>query len=412
MAKLNKSFIAALDIGSSKIVCFIAQVNSNGSLSIVGVGHQVSHGIKSGIITDVKLAEHSVSSAVGIAEQIAGVTVDRAIVNMSGNKQASYNIKAELNIKGQEITDRDISRIILQGCEQNQLAGREIIHCIPVDYTIDGTGGIKNPQGMYCNSLVATLHIITASSSNIINLTNCLAQCHLNIEGYIASSYASGTACLTEDEKELGVTLLDFGGSNVAISVFKGGNIIYTDTVPFGGSNITNDLAIGLSTNLETAERVKTLYGNVFLTAKDEQEIIDIPQTVNGGVNTSHIPKSAVISIVKPRVEEILEMTKKSLDKFGQRNTGGHVVITGGGSQLSGLIDLTSQMLGKQVRIGIPQPIDGMAESTKGTAFSTCTGMLLLAAKQRKNKHLNLKGKSKPANGLAGKAINWLKENF
>lgn len=411
MAKLSKSYVSALDIGSSKIVCFIAEITSEGDINILGVGHQLSQGIKSGTITDVKLAEHSISSAVGIAEEIAGVTVDRVIVNVSGSKQASYNIKAELNIKGNEIADRDIARIISHGCEENQLAGREIIHCIPVDYTIDGTAGIKNPQGMYCNSLLATLHIITANASNLINLTNCLAQCHLNIDGYISSAYASGYACLTEDEKELGATALDFGGSNVAISVFKGGNVVYTDSVPFGGASITNDLAIGLSTNIETAERIKNLYGNVFASSRDEQEIIDIPQITDGGISsTSHIPKSAITGIIKPRAEEILELVKRSLEKLGMHNIGGHIVVTGGGSQLGGILELTSQMLGRPVRAGLPHAIESMAESTKGAAFSTCTGLLMLAAKQRRNK--SVKVKSKSGNNMLGKAMNWLKENF
>jgi cell division protein FtsA len=406
MSKLNNSFIAVLDIGTSKIVCLIAKANAEGAINIAGIGHQVSQGIKSGVITDIRLAEQAIRSAVGSAEHMSGINIDSIIVNISGNKQKSQTVKASLGIKGLEITDREISRLISQGSSQHKTEGQEIIHAIPIDFSIDGTTGITNPRGMYGDKLGATLHLITTSSSNVMNLTNCLAQCHLNVEGYIASPYASGTACISDEEKELGVTLLDFGGGTSSIAVFKGGNIIYTDTIPAGGMHITNDLAIGLSTNVETAERMKALYGNVVKTSKDDREIIDIPQSDS---DVSHVPKSSLINIIRPRIDEILDMVESRLKDSGVNNIGGQIVITGGGSQLGGLSELVSQRFKRQVRMGAAKRIEGMAESTKGPAFSTCAGMLLLARQQ----HINKNGKNFiTADGFIGRIIEWLRDNF
>ncbi|MCE3231777.1 MAG: cell division protein FtsA [Rickettsiaceae bacterium] len=412
MAKLNNNYVAVLDIGTSKVVCFIAKITSSGNLTITGIGHQLSQGIKSGIITDIKLAEQSIRSAVGAAEHMAGVTLEKIIVNISGNKQKSQLIKAEISIKGAQISSKEVSRLINQACERYKQENREIIHCIPIDYSIDGTSGIKNPQGMYGNNLSSNMHIITTTPSNILNFTNCLALCHLNIEGYVSSAYASGISCLSDEDKELGATVIDFGSGDTSLAVFKNGSIVHSDTIPVGGMHITNDIAIGLSTNIETAERIKALHGNLFKTSKDDQEIIDIPQAgVNGMTEISHIQKSTIINIIKPRVDEILDMLESRLHDFGLHNIGGHIILTGGSSQLGGLCEMVTQRFKRQARVGVPILIEGMAESTKGPSFATCTGMLMLARQQRFNKQFANK---KPANSnnMVARTVKWLKENF
>lgn len=413
MSKLNTSFIAALDIGATKVVCFIAKVSPDGEMNIIGIGHQVSQGIKSGAITDIKLAEKSIRSAVGAAEQMAGINIDKLVVNISTNKQKSHNIRAEMKIAGNEVTLRDMNQLVIQGCEKYRKDDYEVIHCIPLNYSIDGTDGVKNPLGMYCKSLGSNLHIITAHSPIIFNYANCLAQCHLNTEDYISSAYASGIAVLEEDEKELGATVIDFGGSSTSIAIFKDGEMVYTDTIPVGGMHVTNDIAIGLSTSVENAERIKTLYGNVISSPKDDQEIIDIPQIgEDGESDINHIQKSDLIAIIRPRVEEILEMIKSKLDKSEFKNVGGNIVITGGGSQLFGLRELTGKMLKRQVRSGSAQYIEGIAESTKGPSFATCTGMLLLAIEKRNRKSPGLAARNMSANSLLGRIVIWFRENF
>lgn len=413
MAKLGSSYITALDIGTTKVACFIAKMEPDGQLNVIGIGHQVSQGIKSGIITDITKAETSIRAAVGAAEEMAGINVDRVIINISGNTLESFNVNAEMPVSNQEITAREIVKLVEQSCEEYRSEKREIIHCIPVGYTIDGTGGIKDPAGMYGDTLGAALHIITASATAIFNLANCLAHCHLDIEDYISSSYASGFSCLNEDEKELGVTLIDFGGGSTSIAVFRSGSLVFSGVIPLGGAHITNDIALGLSTSIESAERVKTLYGNVRSTPKDEQELIDIPQIDEGGVSeTSHIPRATLVGIIRPRVEEILEMVKKRLEDSGALNVGGSIVITGGASQLGGLKEHIGQLFNRQVRLGISSMIEGMAESTKGPAFSTCSGILKFIVNKRINNKYDLGGRSLGLKNPLHKVIRWFKENF
>lgn len=411
MSKLNNNIIAVLDIGSAKVVCLIARCLSDGEVVIIGIGHQISEGIKSGVIIDIKLAEQSIRTAVGAAEDMAGINIERVIVNVSGSKLKSNSIKVNLNIKDQEITERDIHKVMNQGTESFK-SDQQVIHCIAVDYEIDGTRGIKSPLGMYGVNLRTNLNMVTFVTSAIMNLNNCLALCHLNIEGYIASPYASAVACLTEDEKELGVTLIDFGAGCTSICIFKAGKMVFLETIPVGGRHITNDIAIGLSTTIEIAERIKTLHGNVFKAEKDKQELIDLVATSGDySLDVAQVQKSELIGIIRPRVEEIMELVYKSIDKFGFQNAGGKVVITGGASQIRGMDNFVEQYLSRTVRTGTPEFIEGMAESTRGGAFATCVGMLMLTKQQRMNKAFNI-SRTMSNKGLAGKVVFWLKSNF
>lgn len=413
MAKLRNSIVSVLDIGTTKVVCFIAEIDSLGNMRVIGIGHQVSQGIRSGTITDIKQAEDSIRAAVGAAEQMANVTVDKVFVNLSGSKINSFVIQAEMHVSGQEINQRDVQRIIEQGCEEYREDNNEIIHCVAVDYAIDGTSGIHDPVGMYGDVLGARLHIVTMASSSVYNLANCLARCHLDIEDYIISSYASALACLDNDEKELGATLIDFGGGNTSVSVFKSGKLIYTGSVPLGGMHITNDIAVGLSTNIASAERIKTLNGHVLTAARDEQEIIDIPQIgEDGDSETAHIQKASLVGVIKPRIEEILELLKEKLDTEAYAQVGGVIKITGGASQLSGLKELTGSVLERPARIGIPKAVEGMAESTRGAAFSTSVGMLLYANDQRQKKNYNYSNSSYILRNPIAIFFRWFKENF
>lgn len=411
MSKRN-SFLTALDIGTNKIGCFIAQRDGSGEINVIGIGHQLSQGIKSGVITDIKLAEKSIRSAVGAAEQMAGVNVDRVVVNISGAQQKSSRVHAEMAIANQAITNRDINLIINQGCEQSKTENNDIIHCIPINYSVDQTSGIKDPVGMFANSLAVTLNVVNIPSNTLYNLANCLAQCHLDIENYVISPYASGLSCLGEDEKELGVTLVDFGGGNTSISVFREGKLAYCNVLPVGGNHITNDIAIGLSIDIADAERIKTLYGNVISSSKDEVEIIDLPNSVDSGIaDMSHITKSSLVNIIRPRVEEILEMVKANVTGSVFGGVVGNVVITGGASQLGGLKELSEQILGKRVRMGIPKYINGMAENTKGPAFATCSGILLFSGSNNVGYH-DISGKDLYLLRPFDKMIRWFKDNF
>ncbi|MGE0754780.1 MAG: cell division protein FtsA, partial [Alphaproteobacteria bacterium] len=254
--------VAVLDVGTAKIACFIAHIDSAGEIKVTGIGHQLSKGIRSGIITDFAEAEASLVSAVHAAEQMAGEQVENVLVSLSGGNLVSRNVMVEMSMLGEEVTDRDIMDIVEQGRASVSHSELEIIHCIPVSYYLDGAKGITDPRKMYGKKLGADLHMITGLPSVTRNLAHCIGRCHLNVDEYIASPYASALSVLEEDEKQLGVTLVDMGAGVTSFCVFSGGKNIYTDAIPVGGSHVTNDIARGLSTSLHNAERLKTLHGS------------------------------------------------------------------------------------------------------------------------------------------------------
>lgn len=376
--------IAVLDIGTSKVVCFIAQADSAGEMKITGIGHQLSKGIRSGIITNFTEAEISIVAAVHAAEQMAGETIDRVLVSLSGGNLTSRNITVEMAMLGEEVTDRDIMDIIEQGRSSIAHTEHEVVHCIPVSYYLDGARGIHDPRKMFGKKLGADLHILTAQSTITRNLTHCVGQCHLNVEEYIASPYASALSVLEEDEKQLGVTLIDMGGGVTSFCVFNGGKNMYTDSIPVGGAHVTSDIARGLSTSLHHAERLKTLHGSAIATASDDQVMVDVPMLGEEDLDDANtVPRSMLVGVIRPRVEEIFEIVRSKLELSGMMSQAGkRVVLCGGASQLLGVREMASVVLGKQVRLGRPRPVHGLAEAASGPAFATVLGMLEYVVKK------------------------------
>ncbi len=421
----KKTTTAILDIGSSKIVCLIADVDSGGVV-VKGIGHQISQGIRAGIIIDVKQAESAILAAVHAAEKMAGETIDRVVVGMSGGGVASHYVEVNTSVSGQEVTDRDIRHILAEGYSRFEKDESAILHCIPIYYTLDDTDGITDPRGMVGNVLKTYLHIVTASTTAMRNMANCLRHCHLEMQDEVNAAYASGLACLTEDEKKLGTILLDIGEGNTAISVFHEGKMVFSSSIAVGGGHITRDVARGLSTTLGHAERIKVLYGNVVSTAMDGQDIIDIPlsELVTDDTTSSpdqlelaedgYISRSLLTSIIKPRVEEILELVMKRLKEEGVLEVcGPRVVITGGGAQLQGLRELAGHMLNKHIRIGRPRHLEGMADATSGAAFSAAIGMLIyLKQKESLSVGSIAESESMARQGGVGRVMRWFKDNF
>jgi cell division protein FtsA len=407
--------VAVLDIGTSKISCFIAHVDSAGHTKIVGIGHQLSKGIRSGIITDFAEAEASIVSAVHAAEQMAGETVENVKVSLSGGNLVSRNVTVEMTMLGEEVTDRDILDIIEQGRASIVHNENDIIHCIPVSYYLDGARGISDPRKMFGKKLGADLHIITGLPSITRNLAHCVARCHLNVEEYIASPYASALSCLEEDEKQLGVTLIDMGGGVTSFSVFAGGKNIYTDAIPVGGAHVTSDIARGLSTGLSHAERLKTLHGSAIATASDDHVMIDVPPLgEEDPEEANNMPRSMLVGVIRPRVEEIFEMIRSKIEISGANAYAGkRVVLTGGASQLLGAREMAANLLGKQVRLGRPRSFPGLAEAVSGPAFSTSLGMLEYITKKPMEEQMF--DAHRHRGGLTAgfeKMVHWFKENF
>ncbi|MDX2072898.1 MAG: cell division protein FtsA [Alphaproteobacteria bacterium] len=415
LRKTGAGSVAVLDIGTSKIACFISEIDSAGEIRVTGIGHQLSKGIKSGVITDFSEAEASIVAAVHAAEQMAGETVDHVLVSLSGGNLTSRSVTVEMAMLGEEVSDRDIMDIIEQGSASIQHAEHEVIHCIPVSYYLDGARGISDPRKMFGKKLGADLHIITAQPSITKNLAHCVGRCHLNVEEYIASPYASALSVLDEDEKQLGVTLIDMGGGVTSFSVFAGGKNIFTDSVGIGGTHVTSDIARGLSTSLHHAERLKTLHGSAIATASDDQVMVDVPLLGEEDADDSNtVPRSMLVGVIRPRVEEIFEIIRSKMEMSGVANMAGkRVVLTGGASQLLGVREMASNILGKQARLGRPRPLPGLAEAVSGPAFATAIGMLEYNTKKPAEEQL-FDAHKRRAGFTFGfeKLVRWFRENF
>jgi cell division protein FtsA len=404
------SIVAGIDIGSSKICCFIARVETE-MPRILGIGHQVARGVRGGMIVDLEAAGDSIRSAVHAAEQMAGETIGRVVINLSGGFAPSRIVKAEIDIAGREIVEADMQAALHRGYQMREAPDRQVIHSIPVGFSVDDSRGIRDPRGMIGGRLGVNMHLVTANAAGVRNHTAAIGRSHLEVEALVVSPYASGLACLVEDEMNLGVTVVDMGAGTTTIAVFFDGNMIFADTVPVGGSHVTNDIARGLSTPLAHAERMKALYGSAISATLDEREMIAVPQIgedEDGHVN--HVPKSLLVSIVAPRIEETFELVRNRLEVSGfDKVAGRRVVLTGGACQLHGVRELAALILDKQVRIGRPLRLAGLAESTHGPAFSSAAGLLHFALSERVE---TARPPRRATGGMLGRLGHWLRENL
>lgn len=406
----GSDYTAVLDVGSSKMCCLIARME-NGKPNIISVGHQASHGVRNGIIVDIETASSAMGSTIQKAEQLSLKTIDSVFLNLCGGQPSSHNVAVEVAVNGGVITNQDVIRAQMLARQQLNFSDSVLIHSFPVSYSVDGSKGIKEPRGMYGTKLGIQLHDIFASRSAVLNLGVCVEKCLLDSEGYIAPAYAAGLSCLVKDEMDLGSVLVDMGGGSTSFAVFYEGYMVHMDSIPIGGSHVTNDIARGLTTSLNNAERMKILHGDLTVDSTVSREMLNVPligEEEASGVN--QIPKSALSSIIRPRMEELFEILRERLEAGGfSRLAGNRVVLTGGASQLKGVKELAQLVLEKQVRYGKPQGIRGLPEEVSGPAFSVSAGMLLYAA-ERKN--AESKASAETTAGLAGRFGKWLKDNL
>jgi len=404
------SLVAGVDIGSTKICCFIARVD-DAEPSILGIGHQVSRGIKSGAIVNLDEVSDSIRTAVHAAEEMADETIEGVAVSLSAGFGPSRMVKAEIGVGGREISDADMRHVLERGYAMRDAGDRAVIHSFPVGFSIDDSRGIRDPRGMIGTRLGVNMHVVTATATAVRNHSTAITRSMLEPDAFVVSPYAAGLACLVEDEMNLGVTVIDMGGGTTTIGVFVAGNLVFTDSVPVGGGHVTNDLARGLSTPLAHAERMKALFGSAITSTLDEREMIAVPQIgEEEDGHPNHLPKSLLVNIIAPRIEETFEMVRNRLEAGGSDKIAGRrVVLTGGACQLHGVKELAGLILDKQVRIGRPLRVKGLAESTHGPAFSTAAGLLHFAMSERAERP---RARHTAARGIFGQVSSWIREYF
>ncbi len=380
--------LTVLDVGSSKVCCVVAKLKpcEDGKLlrgrshraQVMGIGHQKSQGIKSGVVVDLDRAEHAIRLAVDAAERMAGLTVDSLIVNMTAGRLKSETFCATINLGGHEVDEADIRRVLAAGAKQALRAEREVVHSLPVAFSLDAERGVRDPRGMVGETLGVDMHVLTADAAPLRNVELAINRSHLSVERMVATPYASGLAALVDDELEMGAACIDMGGGTTTISVFSEGRFVHGDAIPVGGNHVTLDLAKGLSTSLEAAERLKVMHGSALPGIADDRDIVSIQPIGEESEAPLQVPRSVMTRIIRARIDETLEMLRERINKSGFSNAvGKRVVLTGGASQLAGLPEAARRVLGRNVRVGRPLGIAGLPEAAKGPAFSTAVGLLI-----------------------------------
>jgi len=412
---------AVLDIGSSKVACFIGHAETNGGVRVAGVGHQSSRGVRCGAVVDLDEAETAVRAAVEQAERMAGEAVSRVTVNLSAAQPRSHRIAVEGPLSDREVSDRDLKRLLSAALDEFHEPDRVVVHAIPLSWTVDDNRGVRDPRGMFGRALAVEMHLVTAAAGPLRNLAICVERCRLDMSAVVATPYAAGLSALVEDELELGALLIDMGGGATSVAAFAEGALAYVDVIPVGGQHVTADVARGLSTPLASAERIKTVYGSVLESPDDDQDMIMTPQIGEDGQSSmNHVPRSLLTQIIKPRLEETFEIVRERLATAGvDKASGRRAVLVGGACQLPGVRELAARILEKQVRLARPAGVSNLADAVSGPGFACASGMLLHAAQGPREAisgppRITEKGAARrrrePAE--AGGPWAWLRENF
>jgi cell division protein FtsA len=370
-----------LDIGTSKIVCVIGRCESDLSLRVLGRGWQKGSGVRGGGIMDIEAAERAIRACVGQAEEEAGTRLARVTVNLSCGVPRSQVFNVQWPVGGRAVAESDIRRMLLESRNRAGAEGRSIIHSLAMDYTVDDAEGVLDPRGLHCEILNGRVHVIDAATTALRNLDACLARCDLEIAELVSAPMASALATLVEDERMLGATVLDMGGGTTGMAVYSGGHLQHTTQLPLGGMHVTNDIARVLSTPVAHAERLKTLHGSAIPSPDDEREMLPVPLVGEAEHQIAKVPRSMVVNIIRPRLEETFELVKARLEEEGLGRASGHrVVLTGGASQLTGTLEMAQRVLGRTARLGHPVALRGLPDSAAGPAFATAIGLLAWSA--------------------------------
>src|ERR1700761_7688539 len=399
-----------VDIGTTKIACLIGRVESDGSLRVLGFGWQKGKGLNSGDITDLDAAEKAIRACVGQAEDMADVRLRSVTINLTCGQPESRLFNVQWPVGGRAVTANDIRGVLNEGRGRAEVDGREPIHVLPLNFAVDGTDHVIDPRGLFCMTLNARLHVIDAAATALRSLEAGSNRCDLEIEDLVSAPLAAGLSSLVPEERELGATIIDMGGGTTSMAVYAEKQIMHTAQLPIGGYHVTRDLAIGLSTTLVHAERLKTLYGNVESSPDDDRELLPVPLVGEEDHQLAKVPRSMVVNIIRPRLEETFECIKDRLDSAGLgRAAGNRVVLTGGASLLPGVRELAGRMLGRQVRVGRPMMLRGLPELAQGPAFSVAAGLLAWAAGDGRGFH-DMDLEEEPPAGLFRRLVNFLKE--
>jgi cell division protein FtsA len=405
----DKNLLVGLDIGTSKIACLVGELKDDDQIEIIGVGTHPSRGLKKGVVVDIESTVQSVQRAVEEAELMAGCEIHSVHAGIAGSHIRSLNSHGITAIKEREVTQPDVDRVLEAARAVAIPADQQILHILPQEYIIDDQEGIREPVGMCGVRLEARVHMVTGAVSAVQNIAKCIRRCGLEVDDLVLEQLASSHAVLSDDEKELGVCLIDIGGGTTDIAVFTDGAIRHTAVIPIAGDQVTNDIAVALRTPTQHAEKIKIQHACA-LTQLADGETIEVPSI--GDRPPRRLSRQTLSEVVEPRYEELLDLMHKELRRSGfEELVPGGVVLTGGSAKMAGLIDLAEEVFHMPVRLGVPQYVIGMEEITRNAVHATGVGLLMYARDNRFTIRPELSG-GRGLKGIWARMRNWFTGNF
>jgi cell division protein FtsA len=391
MARGKKdSIIVGLDIGTTKICALVGEIRDDSSIDICGIGTSPSRGLRKGVVVNIESTVQSIKKAILEAQHMAGVPITSVYAGIAGGHIRGINSHGIVAVKDGEVRIGDIDRVIDAARAVAIPIDREIIHVLPQEYLIDDQDGIKEPLGMSGVRLECKVHIVTGAVTSAQNIVKCAQRCDISVSDIVLEQLASSYAVLGEDEKDLGVALIDIGGGTTDIAIFSGGSIQHTSVIAIGGQHLTNDIAIGLRTPQENAELIKKRYGTAYLKAEYLDEVIEVPSI--GDRPDRMLKRQILAEILEPRVRETFEMIAREIDRVRLTELlASGLVITGGSSLLPGMIDIAEEVIGLPARLGIPRGVGGLMDVVKSPIYATGVGLVLYGARHYEQGHFKAK---------------------
>jgi len=408
----DKKLIVGLDIGTSKVVAIVGEIDLEGGIEVVGIGSNPSRGMKKGVVINIESTVHSIQRAVEEAELMAGCQIHSVYVGIAGSHIRSLNSHGIVAIKDKEVYSADLERVIDAAQAVAIPADQKILHILPQEYIIDSQEGIKEPLGMSGVRLEAKVHLVTCAANAAQNIEKCIRRCGLDVEEIILEQLASSYSVLTDDERELGVCLVDIGGGTTDIAIFTEGSIRHTGVIPIAGDQVTNDIAMALRTPTQHAEEIKIKYACALTQLAGADDTIKVPSV--GDRPPRDLSRQSLAEVVEPRYDELFTLVQAELRRSGFEDmVPAGVVLTGGTSKMEGVVELAEEIFHMPVRVGYPQTVQGLNDIVRNPIYATSVGLLQSGMTHRSDGGAGSPGKSgTPVEGLWSRVKTWLQSNF
>lgn len=408
--KTENGMIVGLDIGTSKIVAIVAEVNEDNELEIIGVGTHPSRGLKKGVVVNIESTVQSIQRAVEEAELMAGCQIHSVYAGIAGSHVKSMNSHGIVAIKDGEVQETDVERVIDAARALAIPADQKVLHVLPQEFIIDQQEGIREPIGMSGVRMEAKVHLVTGAVSAAQNIVKCIERCGLQADDIILEQLASSYSVLTEDEKELGICLVDIGGGTTDIAVFSEGAIKHTAVIPIAGDQVTNDIAIAMRTPTQYAEEIKIKYACALRQLTNPDEVIEVPSV--GERAPRRLARQTLAEVVEPRYEELMSLIQAELRRSGYENLiAAGIVLTGGSSKMEGVIELAEEVFHMPVRLGVPQYVTGLIDVVRNPIHATGVGLLLFGHLSEQSEEYR-KNNNGGLSAVFGRVKNWIQGNF